>query len=147
MAEGITNEKQARTYTVSQHQARYGAMVFFFLFFVFVGLVIINWLANRYNKTVDVTSNKQYTLSQETQRVVKNLKQDATITYIDKAEGFNTAKPMLERYSNISPKVHIQYIDYRKQPTVARAYGLRYPGTAYVELGQRHKKAKTVTEE
>ena len=147
MAEGITNEKQARTYTVSQRQARYGATASLYTIIVIAGLVIINWLANRYNKTVDVTSNKQYTLSQETQRVVKNLKQDATITYIDKAEGFNTAKPMLERYSNISPKVHIQYIDYRKQPTVARAYGLRYPGTAYVEMGQRREEAKAVTEE
>jgi ABC-type uncharacterized transport system involved in gliding motility auxiliary subunit len=54
---------------------------------------------------------------------------------------------MLDRYRNLSPKIHLQYIDYQKQPTVARAYGLRFPGTAYVEIGPRREEAKAVTEE
>src|SRR5439155_1805654 len=90
---------------------------------------------NRYNKTFDTTSNKRFTLSDQTQKLVRNLKGDATITYIDKSSGFESARGMLDRYKNLSPKIHIQYIDYQKQPTVARAYGLRFPGTAYVELG------------
>ncbi|HLH04603.1 MAG TPA: GldG family protein [Bryobacteraceae bacterium] len=147
MADTGAIEKHTRQHTVAQRQARYGATASLYTIVVIAALVLVNWLANRYNKTVDTTSNKQYTLSQETQRVIKNLKQDATITYIDKADGFNSAKPMLERYANLSPKVHIQYIDYRKQPTIARAYGLRYPGTAYVEIGQRREEAKSVTEE
>ncbi|MBV9613110.1 MAG: Gldg family protein, partial [Acidobacteriaceae bacterium] len=92
-------------------------------------------------------SNKRFTLSQETQKLIKGLKQDATITYIDKSSGFDQAKGMLDRYKNLSPKIHIQYIDYEKQPTVARAYGLRFPGTAYVEVGQRREEAKALTEE
>ncbi len=136
-----------RKTTVAARQARFGATASLYTLVVLAALVLMNWLANRYNKTYDTTSNKRFTLSQETQKVVGGLKQNVTITYIDKASGFNTAKGMLDRYANLSPKIHVQYVDYQKQPTVARAYGLRYPGTAYVELGQRREEAKAVTEE
>lgn len=147
MAETNLIEPKQEKHSVGARQARYGATASLYTIIVIAALVIVNWLGNRYNKSFDTTSNKRFTLSQETQRIVKNLKQDATITYIDKASGFNTAKPMLDRYANLSPKVHIQYIDYQKQPTVARAYGLRYAGTAYVEMGQRREEAKSVNEE
>lgn len=133
--------------TVAARQARYGATAVLYTVVVLAALVLVNWLANRYNKTVDTTSNKRFTLSQETQKIVKNLKTDATITYIDKASGFDQAKGMLDRYRNLSPKIHIQYIDYMKQPTLARSYGVRFPGTAYVEIGPRREEAKAVTEE
>ncbi|HEX4165849.1 MAG TPA: GldG family protein [Bryobacteraceae bacterium] len=136
-----------RKQTVAARQARFGATASLYTIIVIAALVLINWLGNRYNKSFDTTSNKRFTLSQETQKLVKGLKQDATITYIDKASGFAQAKGMLDRYANLSPKVHIQYIDYQKQPTVARAYGLRYAGTAYVEMGPRREEAKAVTEE
>jgi ABC-type uncharacterized transport system involved in gliding motility auxiliary subunit len=135
--------------TVAARQARYGATAALYTIVVIAILIVINWLAQmpRFNKTFDTTSNKRFTLSQETQKIVKNLKTDATITYIDKSSNFEQAKGILDRYKNLSPKIHIQYIDVQKQPTVARAYGLRFPGTAYVEIGQRREEAKSLTEE
>lgn len=142
-----TNPKRAKANTIAARQARFGATSMLYTIVVIAILVLINWLGNRYNKTVDTTSNKRFTLSQETQKLVKNLKGDATITYIDKASNFANARGMLDRYKNLSPKIRVQYIDYQKQPTVARAYGLRYAGTAFVELGNRREEAKALTEE
>ena len=142
-----TKTRPARLSTLAQRQARFGAMAGLYTIVVVAALVLVNWLGNRYNKTFDTTSNKRFTLSQETQKIVKGLKQDATVVYIDKASGFDQAKGMLDRYKNLSPKIHIQYIDYQKNPTVARAYGLRFPGTAYVEIGPRREEAKALTEE
>ncbi len=147
MADSTTLDTTARKNTVAARQARFGATASLYTIVVLAVLVLVNWLANRYNKTYDTTSNKRFTLSQETQKVVKGLKQDATITYIDKASSFSQAKGILDRYANLSPKIHIQYVDYQKQPTMARAYGLRYAGTAYVELGPRREEAKALTEE
>ena len=149
LQEKTTPEKitSGRKNTIAARQARFGATAGLYSLVVIAALVLVNWLGNRYNKTFDTTSNKRFTLSQETQKVVNGLKQDATITYIDKASGFDQAKGMLDRYRNLSPKVHVNYIDYQKNPTVARAYGLRFPGTAYVEIGQRREEAKAVTEE
>lgn len=144
---GAAPAPEPRKGVASSRQARYGATAGLYTIVVIAALVLVNWLSNRYNKTYDTTSNKRFTLSQETQKLVKGLKNDATITYIDKGSGFDQAKGMLDRYKNLSSKVHVQYIDYQKQPTVARAYGLRFPGTAYVEIGQRREEAKSLTEE
>src|SRR3954451_5157248 len=150
MAESIPNEstmKVPRVATVSARQARCGATAGLYTIVVIAILVLANWLANRYNKTYDTTSNKRYTLSQETQKMVKNLKSDATITYIDRSSGFESARGMLDRYKNLSSKIHVQYIDLQKQPMIVRSYGVRFPGTAYVEVGQRREEAKSLTEE
>jgi len=133
--------------SAAAQQARFGATAVLYTIVVLAVLVLVNWLANRYNKTYDTTSNKRFTLSQETQKLAHNLKSDATITYIDKSSGFEGARGMLDRYRNLSPKIHVQYIDYQKQPTVARSYGLRFPGTAFVEINGRREEAKALTEE
>src|SRR3954466_4984891 len=133
--------------SASAQQARFGATAVLYTIVVIAVLVLVNWLANRYNKTYDTTSNKRFTLSQETQKLAQNLKADATITYIDKSSGFEGARGMLDRYRSLAPKIRVQYIDYQKQPTVARSYGLRFPGTAYVETNGRREEAKSLTEE
>jgi ABC-type uncharacterized transport system involved in gliding motility auxiliary subunit len=131
----------------SSRQAKYGATAGVYILIVVAVLVMINWLANRYNKSYDATSNKRYTLSDQTQKIVKDLKTDANITYIDRTSAFDQAKALLDRYSNLSPKIHIKYVDYVKNPTVARAYNLRSPGTAFVELNGKKEEAKSMTEE
>jgi ABC-type uncharacterized transport system involved in gliding motility auxiliary subunit len=133
--------------SLAARQARFGATAALYTIVIIAILAVVNWLGNRYNKSFDTTSNKRFTLSQETQKLVKNLKGSATITYIDKASNFGSARGMLDRYKNLSPKIHIQYIDVQREPTVARAYGLRYPGTAFVEIGSRREEAKALTEE
>jgi len=140
-------QKIRRPDTVSARQARYGATAGLYTIVVIAALVLVNWLGNRYNKTYDTTSNKRFTLSQETQKLVKGLKQDATITYIDTSDNFNQARGILDRYRNLSSKIHVQYIDFKKQPVLAHSYGLRFPGTAYVEIGPRREEAKALTEE
>ncbi|MBV9303550.1 MAG: GldG family protein [Acidobacteriaceae bacterium] len=139
-------EEKSRN-TIAARQARYGATATLYTIIVIAVLVMVNWLANRYNKSYDTTSNKRFTLSEETKKVVKGLKSDATITYIDKSSNFEQARGTLDRYANLSPKIHLQYIDAQKQPVVARSYGVRFLGTAYVEIGQRREEAKSLTEE
>ena len=140
-------ETISRKSTIAARQARFGATASLYTIVVIAVLVLVNWLGQRYNKTIDTTSNKRFTLSQETEKIISGLKEPATIAYFDKASGFEQARGILDRYKNLSPKIKIQYIDYQKQPTMAKAYGLRFPGTAYVEIGSRREEAKSLTEE
>ena len=135
------------TKSLDATKARFGATAGLYTIIVLACLVAVNWLANRYNKTYDTTSNKRFTLSDETKKVVGGLKADVTITYFDTPSGFDQAKGILDRYSNLSPKIHVKYVDYQKQATLARSYGLRYKGTAYVEMGPKREEAKSLTEE
>jgi len=110
-------------------------------------LFAANFLANRYNKTLDATANKRYTLSDQTKKVVQGLKSDLRITYFDDQTRFASARNLLDRYSNLSPKVHIDYIDPVKKPQQARAAGFSRDSNIIVDSGLRKEPAKSLTEE
>ena len=110
-------------------------------------LVVINVLADRNNKSFDTTSNKKYSLSDQTEKVVKGLKGDLTAVYFDRTSRFETAKGLLDRYSNLSTKFKIDYVDPDKDPAKAKAFGARSYGTLILDSGTRREEAKAVTEQ
>ncbi len=128
-------------------QTKYAAYAATYIAVVLAILATLNVLANRYDKSFDATSNKRYSLSDQTVKIVKGLKQDATITYFDRPRGFQTARDQLDLYSNLSPKIHVKYVDPDKDPMVARAAGFKSNGTAIVQVGLNKNEAKSVTEE
>ena len=109
-------------------------------------VVVANVLANRYNKSFDATANKRYSLSDQTAKIVKGLKQDATITYFNQATR-SAGRDLLDQYANLSPKVHVEYVDPDKEPQLARQAGIRNFGTAIVQVGAKKEEAKSMTEE
>ena len=110
-------------------------------------VVVANVLAERYNKSYDGTANKRYSLSEQTAKIVKGLKQNATITYFDVPKGFDRAKDVLDEYKDLSPKLHVNYVDVDKEPELARAAGIKNSGTAVVQIGDRKEEARSLTEE
>ena len=128
-------------------QTKYGAYAGIYLLVVLAILVVVNMLADRYNKSFDTTSNKRYSLSEQTQKIVKGLKQNATITYFNQSTRFAEGKDLLDEYANLSPKVHVAYVDPDKSPELARAAGIRNFGTAVVQVGAKKEIAKDMTEE
>ena len=128
-------------------QTKYGAYAGIYLLVVLAILVVVNILANRYNKSFDTTSNKRYSLSEQTQKIVKGLKQNATITYYNQSTHFQEGKDLLDEYANLSTKIHVAYVDPDKNPELARAAGIRNFGTAVVQVGAKKEIAKDLTEE
>ncbi|MGA3190167.1 MAG: GldG family protein [Bryobacteraceae bacterium] len=110
-------------------------------------LVIVNFFANRYNKSYDSTANKQFTLSDQTVKILKNLQQPLTITYWDQPTKFKPAQDLLDRYQNLSTKVNVQYMDADKKRTQAIAAGVKTLGTIFVDYGAKHQEAKSLSEE
>jgi ABC-type uncharacterized transport system involved in gliding motility auxiliary subunit len=121
------------------------AVVYTLIVVAVVGTV--NFLANRYNKTFDATKSKKYTLSDQTLKIAKNLKQDVSITYWDKATSFQGAHDLLDRYKNLSPKIDVQYQDVDKKITQAKAVGVKSYGTIFVKVGDKQQEAKSLSEE
>src|SRR5579871_557535 len=128
-------------------QTKYAAYATMYIVVVFAIITVANVLGNRYNKSYDSTSNKRYSLSEQTAKIVKELKQNATITYFDDPGHFQTAKDLLDQYANLSPKVKVAYVDTLKNPQLARAVNVKSPGTAVVQIGDKREEAKTLTEE
>ena len=101
---------------IKTRQTKYTAYVTVYLLVIVAVLGAANWLANRHNKSIDSTSSKKFSLSDQTIKIVKELKQDVTITDYDKTSAFTTARDLLDRYDNLSSKLHIVYLDPDKKP-------------------------------
>ena len=128
-------------------QTRYALYAVSYILIMLAILVVANVLADRHNKSYDSTSNKRYSLSEQTAKIVKGLKQPATITYYDQSGKFDRAKDQLEQYANLSPKVHVRYVDPDKNPELAADVRGKAYGTTIVQIGDRKEEAKTLTEE
>src|SRR4029077_53718 len=128
-------------------QTKYAAYAATYILIILGVLSTINVLANRYNKSYDTTSNKRYSLSEQTAKVVKGLKQDANITYFAQSSRFREARDQLDLYANLSPKVHVKYVDPDKEPNVAREAGVKNYGTTIVQIGANKNEAASLTEE
>src|SRR5438105_4133948 len=110
-------------------QTKFTAYATIYILIVIAVLGLINWLANRHNKSVDTTANKRFSLSDQTKKVVSNLKQDVKVTYFDKTSSFTQAKDLLDRYETLSPKLTVDYVDPDKKPQVAKSMGVKSYGT------------------
>jgi len=128
-------------------QTRYAAYAFAYVLVVIAIVAVGNVLANRYDKSVDTTANKRYSLSEQTAKIVKGLKQNATITYFNQSTKFDDGKDLLTEYANLSPRVKVEYVDPDKNPQLAKAAEIRDYGTAVVEVGGKRDTAKSMTEE
>src|SRR3954470_12462141 len=118
-------------------RTRYVAYATIYVLVVIAAVVVANVLADRYNKSFDATSNKRYSLSEQTAKIVKGLKQDAKITYFNQSTRFFEGKDLLEEYKNLSSNVKVQYVDPDKDPQQAREAGIRSFGTAIVQIGAK----------
>src|ERR1700685_3539574 len=128
-------------------QTKYAAYATIYILVVIAVVVVANVLSDRYNKSYDATSNKRYSLSDQTAKIVKGLKQDATITYFDQGTRFEHAKDLLAEYKNLSPKIRVDYVDPDKNPQQTREAGIKNYGTAVVQIGTKKEEAKSLTEE
>lgn len=128
-------------------QTKYAAYASVYVLVILAVLAAVNFLGNRYDKSYDSTSNKQFSLSDQSKKVVSGLKGDIHITYFDRDQAFAGAHNLLDRYSNMSPKVHVNYIDPVKKPADAKAAGFSRDTTILVDSGTKKESAKSLTEE
>jgi ABC-type uncharacterized transport system involved in gliding motility auxiliary subunit len=137
-------EKQT---TLGAKRTQYGAYITLYTIVVIAVLVVVNWLANDNNKNFDFTANKQFTLSEQTNKTVRNLKGDVYLTYFDNARNFQTARDLLDRYANLSHKLHVAYVDPEKKPEIAKSEGFRSEGSVIVRTGAKTEEAGSLSEE
>ena len=135
------------TQLLKARQTRYAAYAAVYILVIVAIITVANVLGDRYNKSYDATSNKRYSLSEQTAKIVTGLKQDASITYYDQSTRFQQGKDTLDQYANLSRKVHVNYVDPDKNPQAARQAGIKNYGTAVVQIGDRKEEAKSMNEE
>jgi ABC-type uncharacterized transport system involved in gliding motility auxiliary subunit len=133
--------------TLKSRQTKYAAYAGAYVLVIVAVLGAVNFLANRYDKSFDSTANKQFSLSDQTIKVISKLPRDINVKYFDDTIRFPQARDLLDRYSSLSPKIHVEYIDPVKKPQQAKAAGFRRDVSILVDSGLRKEEAKSLSEE
>lgn len=110
-------------------------------------VVLANWFVDRHNRRWDLTPNQSYSLSPQTTKVLKELKNDLTIYVFDRESGFRGRRDLLDNYSALTHRVTVRYVDPDRQPSLAGQFGIRNYGTVVVAGGDKHFEAQGSTEE
>ncbi len=138
---------------LKKRQTKYGAYLALYVLITLAILAAANYLAQRYDKTFDATSNKMFSLSDQTKKVVGNLKQDVKIYYFDRGDRMSESRfgpsprDLLGRYGSLSHRVSVEYVDPTKNPKKAVDMKINATGTTIVEVGDRREEAKSLSEE
>lgn len=110
---------------------------------IFLGiLVIINLISNRHYKRFDLTEAKIYTLSDQSKKILKSLKENLFLYGFFKEESEMKPKVtrLFEEYKTSSKYVKYKFIDPDKNPLMAKQYDVRSYDTIVVEYkGKREK--------
>jgi len=110
-------------------------------------IVLVNWFVNRHDKRWDLTPNHEFSLSPQSKKILKGLKQNVTIYAFDRKDAFSRRRDLLGEYKSASNHVSVKYVDPDRQPALAKRYGIQSYGTIEVVSGTRHFQAQTTNEE
>ncbi len=125
----------------SGRQVRYGGNALVIVVAVLAILVMINFLANRHDKTFDLTANKQYTLSDETVKILENLKEPVKVLafFLPNDSRQGDARQMLQRYAAHSKYFSYQIVDAEKDRAKVMQYKVTSPGVLVFVRGERRQ--------
>jgi len=103
----------------SRRQARYGTLAGVSVLVVLAILVAINYIGAKQNKRWDLTTNKQFSLSDQTRSVLQKLDSPLNVMVFAKETEFAPFKDKLKEYEYASSKVTTDYVDPDKKPAIA----------------------------
>jgi ABC-type uncharacterized transport system involved in gliding motility auxiliary subunit len=121
----------------SGRQARLGTLAAASVVAVLAILFAINYLGARHNKRWDLTAAKQFSLSDQTRKVLQGLQKPVRILVFASPDDFERFRDRLESYQYVSKQVTVDYIDAVKHPERANAYKVQALGTVVLEYDGR----------
>jgi ABC-type uncharacterized transport system involved in gliding motility auxiliary subunit len=121
----------------SGREARFGTLALASIAVVLAILIGINWLASRRNKRWDLTAAKQFTLSDQTKKVLQGLQRPVVARVFDQSENFGRFRTRLDEYRYVSDKISVEYIDVERRPALANQYKVQQAGTVVFEYDGR----------
>ena len=130
-----------------RRSARYGAIASVSVLIVLGILIAVNYLSTKQNKRWDLTENRQYSLSEQTVKLLRGLNAPVKFLVFDQADRLERFKPRLNEFAYNSDKVQVEYIDADKRPVQAKEYEIQSYGTVVVDYMGRRERVTTDNEQ
>ena len=131
----------------ARRQARYGTLATTSILLVLGILVAINYVLSRQHTRWDLTAAKQYSLSDQTKRILENLDAEIDVLVFDNENQFPRYRDRLQEYEYISPLVSVEYVDVDREPLRAQQYDVQSYGTVVFDYQGRIERVVSDTEQ
>ncbi|MGB5593460.1 MAG: Gldg family protein, partial [Crocosphaera sp.] len=106
-------------------------------------LGLINFIAVRYSPRIDLTENQLYTLSPETQEIVKNLQQPTKVYIFDK-DTTPQDKDLLENYRRYNENFEFEIVDPDIKVGLTKEFDVQSLGDVYLKYGDKKQLVQTL---
>ena len=131
----------------SGRQARFGTLATASVLVVLGILAAINYLAARNNKRWDLTAGGQYTLSDQTKKVLHSLEKPVRVTVFAREGESERFRNRLDQYQYESKQLQVEYIDPEKRPALAERLKEATMGTVVFEYDGRVQRVSSDEEQ
>jgi ABC-type uncharacterized transport system involved in gliding motility auxiliary subunit len=106
-----------------------------------------NYVAGKRTWRKDVTAAKQFSLSDQTKKVLGALQEDLKITAFYQAGEQDRVTDQFKEYASVTPKFKYEFIDPDKKPDMAKRFGVTAYSTTVISYRGQDEKITTATEE
>jgi len=131
----------------SGRQAKFGTLAFASVAVVLGILAAINYLAGRHNKRWDLTAAHQYTLSDQTKKILQGLNKPVRATVFARTDDFERFRNRLDEYQYQTKQLQIDYVDPEKRPALADRLKENALGTIVLEYEGRTQRVTSDSEQ
>src|SRR5665213_3439151 len=128
-------------------QARYGSLAATSTLVVLGILIAINYIGARQHKRWDLTVNKQFSLSDQTRKVLAGLDAPLQVLVFAKEADFQRYQDNLKEYEYASKRIAAEYVDPDKKPTIAKSNQVQQYGTMVFNYKGRTERITTDAEQ
>ena len=133
----------------SKRSSKLGTNTSVLIIAVLAILVFINYLGVRHHKTWDLTSEKLYTLSDQTKKIVKPIRSNITIFLFAKSSDpeAQELRDQMAEYENLNPHIHFRVVDPQERPDLTKKYDIARMDQVIVVNGARVERLEDTTEQ
>lgn len=131
----------------SRRQTKYGAIASTGVVLAVGILIAANYILSRQNKRWDLTAAQQYSLSDQTRRVLESLESPISVLVFAREEEFPRFRDRLDEYDYVSPQVTVEYVDVDKNPVRARQFEVQSYGTIIFDYEGRVERVVSDSEQ
>ena len=120
-----------------RRQARYGTLATSGVLLGVAILVGANYVLARQNKRWDLTAAQQYSLSDQTVRILQSLESPIRVMVFAQEFDFPRYRDRLAEYEYTSSQVSLEFVDVDRNPGLARQYEVQSYGTVVFDYDGR----------
>lgn len=126
---------------------KYGSLTAGSVLLVLGILIAVNWISNRQNKRWDLTETQQFSLSEQSKKVVGGLTAPVSVKVFHAQGDRGRFEDRLAEYQYLSSQLKVEYFDIDASPIEAQKYEIQQYGTIVVEYAGRTERTTQTGEQ